>query len=60
LIYVCENNYYTQFTNSQKLISGEGLAARARVMGMKGVEVDGNDVLAVYQAAHELVEVPLR
>jgi TPP-dependent pyruvate/acetoin dehydrogenase alpha subunit len=56
LIYVCENNYYTQFTNSQKLISGEGLAARARVMGMKGVEVDGNDVLAVYQAAHELVE----
>ena len=23
---------------------------------MKGVEVDGNDVLAVYQAAHELVE----
>jgi TPP-dependent pyruvate/acetoin dehydrogenase alpha subunit len=56
LIYVCENNQYTQFTNSQKLISGEGLAARARVMGMKGVEVDGNDVLAVYQAAHELVE----
>ena len=60
LIYVCENNQYTQFTNSKKLISGEGLAARARVMGMKGVEVDGNDVLAVYQAAHELVEVARR
>ncbi len=56
LIYVCENNDYTQFTNSKKLISGEGLAARARVMGMKGVEVDGNDVQAVFQAAHELVE----
>jgi TPP-dependent pyruvate/acetoin dehydrogenase alpha subunit len=60
LIYVCENNQYTQFTNSKKLISGEGLAARARVMGMKGVEVDGNDVLAVYQAAHELVEAARR
>lgn len=60
LIYVCENNQYTQFTNSQKLISGEGLAARARVMGMKGVEVDGNDVLAVYQAAYELVEAARR
>ena len=60
LIYVCENNDYTQFTNSQKLISGEGLAARARVMGMKSVEVDGNDVLAVYQAAHELVEAARR
>jgi TPP-dependent pyruvate/acetoin dehydrogenase alpha subunit len=56
LIYVCENNQYTQFTNSQKLISGEGFAARARVMGMKSVEVDGNDVLAVYQAANEAVE----
>ena len=56
LIYVCENNQYTQFTNSQKLISGEGFAARARVMGMKGVEVDGNDVLAVYKVALELVE----
>ena len=56
LIYVCENNQYTQFTHWKKLVSGEGLAARARAMGMKGVEVDGNDVLAVYQAACELVE----
>ncbi|HTZ00635.1 MAG TPA: thiamine pyrophosphate-dependent dehydrogenase E1 component subunit alpha [Rhodocyclaceae bacterium] len=56
LIYVCENNQYTEFTNSQKLTSGEGLAARAKVMGMRALEVDGNDVLAVYQAAHELVE----
>ncbi|MCX6064309.1 MAG: thiamine pyrophosphate-dependent dehydrogenase E1 component subunit alpha [Chloroflexi bacterium] len=56
LIYVCENNQYTEFTNSKKLISGEGLVARARVMGMKGVEVDGNDVLAVYHAMQELVD----
>ena len=56
LIYVCENNQYTEFTNSKKLVSGKGLVARAGVMGMKGVEVDGNDVLAVYHAALELVE----
>jgi TPP-dependent pyruvate/acetoin dehydrogenase alpha subunit len=55
LIYVCENNQYTEFTNFKKLEAGEGLAARARAMGMPGVEVDGNDVLAVYQAASELV-----
>jgi TPP-dependent pyruvate/acetoin dehydrogenase alpha subunit len=55
LIYVCENNQYTEFTHYKKLESGDGLAARARVMGMPGVEVDGNDVLAVYQAASELV-----
>src|SRR5512135_1595750 len=30
LVYVCENNQYTQFTNWRKLVSGDGLAARAR------------------------------
>ncbi len=60
LIYVCENNQYTQFTNWKKLVSGEGLAGRAQAMGMRGVEVDGNDVLAVYQAACELVEAARR
>ncbi|MFZ5808342.1 MAG: thiamine pyrophosphate-dependent dehydrogenase E1 component subunit alpha [Chloroflexota bacterium] len=56
LIYVCENNQYTEFTHWQKLTAGEGLAARARAMGMPAMEVDGNDVVAVYQAASELVE----
>ena len=56
LIYVCENNQYTEFTNYKKLVSGEGLVACAQAMGMPGLEVDGNDVLAVYQAASELVE----
>jgi acetoin:2,6-dichlorophenolindophenol oxidoreductase subunit alpha len=56
LIYVCENNQYTEFTNSKKLVSGKGLVARAEAMGMRGVEVDGNDVLAVHRAALELVE----
>jgi pyruvate dehydrogenase E1 component alpha subunit len=56
LIYVCENNQYTEFTHYKKLVSGVGLEARARAMGMKSLVVDGNDVLAVYQAAHTLVE----
>jgi pyruvate dehydrogenase E1 component alpha subunit len=56
LIYVCENNQYTQFTSWQKLVSGEGLAARARAMGMEAFEVDGNDVLAVYETTRRAVE----
>ena len=60
LIYVCENNQYTEFTHWKKLTAGEGLAARAQAMGMPGVEVDGNDVVAVYQAARELVEAARR
>lgn len=60
LIYVCENNQYTEFTHWKKLTAGEGLAARAQAMGMPGVEVDGNDVVAVYQAARQLVEAARR
>ncbi len=60
LIYVCENNQYTEFTNYKKLVSGKGLASRAEAMGMRGVEVDGNDVVAVYHAARELVEAARR
>jgi pyruvate dehydrogenase E1 component alpha subunit len=56
LIYVCENNQYTEYTNYRKLQAGEGLVARAEAMGMPGLEVDGNDVLAVYSAALEMVE----
>jgi pyruvate dehydrogenase E1 component alpha subunit len=60
LLYVCENNQYTEFTNYKKLTSGDGLVARAEAMGMQSLEVDGNDVLAVYRAAHELVEAARR
>lgn len=56
LIYVCENNQYTEFTSYKKLQAGEGLVARAEAMGMPGAEVDGNDVLAVYSAARQYVD----
>ncbi len=60
LIYVCENNQYTEFTNYKKLVSGKGLTARAEAMGMCSMEVDGNDVIAVYHAARELIEAARR
>jgi TPP-dependent pyruvate/acetoin dehydrogenase alpha subunit len=56
LIYVCENNQYTQFTNYKQLVSGEGLSARAKAMGMPGIDIDGNNVLGVYDAACAAVE----
>jgi pyruvate dehydrogenase E1 component alpha subunit len=55
LIYLCENNQYTEFTHHAKLTAGEGLSARAQAMGMPGTDVDGNDVLAVYHATSEAV-----
>lgn len=60
LIYVCENNQYTEFTNYKKLVAGKGLVTRAEAMGMRAAEVDGNDVVAVHHAALELVEAARR
>lgn len=56
LIYICENNQYTQFTHWESLTAGKGLAARAESMGMPAVDIDGNDVLAVYETTRAAVE----
>jgi 2-oxoisovalerate dehydrogenase E1 component len=55
VIFICENNMYATevpFTYASKSPS---IACRAQGYGMPGVEVDGNNVLAVYQAAGEAV-----
>ena len=54
-LFVCENNLYATevpFAQATKNIS---VASRAQAYGLPGVEVDGNDVLAVYRAAEEAV-----
>ena len=52
-IYVIENNLYAEFTPISKHFAGKSLAARAEGYGFPGVTVDGNDVLAVYDAVAE-------
>jgi TPP-dependent pyruvate/acetoin dehydrogenase alpha subunit len=56
VIYVCENNQYGEYTPWRKVTAGEDITERARAMGAAGVRVDGNDVLAVYQATKEAAE----
>jgi TPP-dependent pyruvate/acetoin dehydrogenase alpha subunit len=55
VIYVCENNQYAVTTPVAQTIAGGSIAARAAAYGCPGVPVDGNDVLAVHQAASEAV-----
>lgn len=55
VIYVCENNLYCEYTHYTETTAGE-LRARATAFGMLSVEVDGQDVRAVHEAAAELVE----
>src|SRR5215472_5399708 len=55
VIYVCENNLYTEYTHYTETTAGE-LCARPRAFGILTEEVDGQDVRAVYNAALGLVE----
>jgi len=55
VIFVCEHNTYSEFSPTETVTSGE-LSDRARAFGMPVTVVDGNDVVAVYEAACEAVE----
>jgi acetoin:2,6-dichlorophenolindophenol oxidoreductase subunit alpha len=55
VIFVCENNMFSEFTPSREVTAGR-IADRARAFAMPASEVDGNDVVAVWQAAREAVE----
>lgn len=55
LIYVCERNRFAEFSYSDRYFADQDLTKRAVPFGFPGIEVDGNDVLAVHQAAKEAV-----
>jgi acetoin:2,6-dichlorophenolindophenol oxidoreductase subunit alpha len=55
VIYVCENNLYTEYTHFSETLAGD-LLARGTAFGVPSEEVDGQDVRAVYAAASKMVE----
>ncbi len=56
VIFVCQNNQWAISVPLSKQTHTETLAQKALAYGMPGIQVDGNDVLAVYVAAGEAVE----
>jgi 2-oxoisovalerate dehydrogenase E1 component len=54
-IFVCENNKYALSTDQSRTTAGEGVSVRARAYGIPAARVDGNDLLAVYEAVGEAV-----
>ena len=58
-LFVCENNLYATEVPFGKA-TGEHRTSprRAAAYGLPGIAVDGNDVLAVYEAAGEAVRAP--
>jgi pyruvate dehydrogenase E1 component alpha subunit len=55
VVFVCENNRYAETTSFEYSVSGRDIAARARGFGMPSIAVDGQDVLAIYEAASEAI-----
>ena len=56
VVYVCENNFYGEFTPQHKHQPITDIARRADSYAMKGVVVEGNYVMEVRQAAQEAVK----
>ena len=55
VIYVLENNFYAISGSQRELTTLENLSDRAKAYAIPGVTVDGNDVMAVSDAADEAV-----
>lgn len=56
VIFVCQNNLYGEHTTYEKATSARQIADRAHGYQMPGIRVDGNDPVAMYNAANEAVE----
>ncbi len=55
VVYVCENNQYAMSGSAREMFPIPKIAERASAYGIRGVTVDGNDVLAVQAAAADAV-----
>ncbi len=55
VVFVCENNKYGMSFSTEKSFAIENISERASGYGIPGVTVDGNDVVAVYDAVSAAV-----
>jgi len=56
VVFACENNQWAISVPLSKQTRAKTLAQKAVAYEMSGIQVDGNDVLAVYAAAREAVD----
>ena len=55
VVFVCQNNHWAISVPLSRQTHSKTLAQKALAYGMPGIQVDGNDILAVYAAAQEAV-----
>jgi pyruvate dehydrogenase E1 component alpha subunit len=56
VVFVCQNNRYGEHTRYEKATAARQISDRAASYQMPGVRVDGNDPLAMHEAARAAIE----
>ena len=56
IVFICENNQYAISLPREKQTASKTLAQKAFAYGFEGIQVDGNDALAVYSATKSAIE----
>ena len=56
VVFVCQNNQWAISVPLKKQTQARTIAQKALAYGIPGIQVDGNDVLAVYAASQEAVD----
>ncbi|MGB3366091.1 MAG: pyruvate dehydrogenase (acetyl-transferring) E1 component subunit alpha [Acidaminobacteraceae bacterium] len=56
VVFIIQNNQYAISMSRQKQTSSRTLAQKAIAYDMPGIQVDGNDIFAVYEATKEAVD----
>ena len=56
IVFICQNNQYAISVPREKQTAAETLAQKAIAYGFEGIQVDGNDVFAVYRATKEALQ----
>jgi pyruvate dehydrogenase E1 component alpha subunit len=55
VLFVCEDNGVAAFTRAESVTAGPGVTERAKALGVKAITIDGNNAMAVDDAASAAV-----
>ena len=56
VIFVFENNHYSEHTGEAYSVGAESMTARAAAFGMKAIQADGIDFFSVHDAMRDLID----
>ncbi len=56
VVFLCQNNQWAISVPREQQTASKTIAQKAYAYGFEGIQVDGNDVFAVYKATHDAVQ----